>query len=334
MADPHVIERTADATVVRTGDNGQRLRIPNLLPILPIRNIVVFPGTAMPLNIGRQKSKNLVDEVMPREKLIGVVTQKNTESDNPDMADLNTVGVVATILKLFRLPDGNQSIIVHGLARFRVHAIEQHDPFLTGRIEILEETLAEGTNLDALVASVKQQANRVIELSPNLPEEAAQVLNSIPNPSALADFLAANLQVDVAEKQRLLEELDVEKRLRMVAARLATQLDLLELQSKIQKQVTENIDKTQRRFYLQEQLKAIRKELGEGDKTTGLSEVEELRKKLEAANPPELVMKEANRELSRLEGIPSASPEYGVIRTYIQILSELPWNVTTADKID
>src|ERR1051325_10262501 len=131
----------------------------------------------------------------------------------------------------------------------------------------------------------------------------------------------------------MLEELDVEKRLRMVAARLAMQLDILELQSKIQKQVTENIDKTQRRFYLQEQLKAIRKELGEGDKGGGLSEVDELRKKIEAANPPEPVMKEANRELGRLEGIPSASPEYGVIRTYLQILSELPWRVATQDKI-
>jgi len=132
----------------------------------------------------------------------------------------------------------------------------------------------------------------------------------------------------------MLEELDVEKRLRMVAARLATQLDILELQSKIQKQVTENIDKSQRRFYLQEQLKAIRKELGEGGEKGAASEVDELRKKLEAANPPEPVMKEALRELSRLEGIPSASPEYGVIRTYLQILSELPWNLSTQDKID
>src|ERR1700710_1294156 len=186
--------------------------------------------------------------------------------------------------------------------------------------------------LDALITSVRQQANRVIKLSPNTPDEAAQVLASITSPSALADFLAANLQADTQEKQRMLEELDVEKRLRMIAARLATQLDVLELQSKIQSQVKENIDKSQRRYYLQEQMKAIRKELGEGD-ATGSSEAKSLREKMDAAKLPELVMKEANRELNRLESIPSASPEYGVIRTWLQILSELPWQIQTEDKI-
>jgi len=328
-----IIERSDDGTVIRTGADGQRLKIPQALPILPIRNIVVFPGTVMPLNIGRAKSKALLEEVMPGDKLIGVITQKTSDAEDPDAPDLYSVGVVANILKLFRLPDGNQSIIVHGLTRFRLVGLEKKEPFLLGKIEILEEKTPQGANLDALLASVRGQANRVIELSPNTPDEASQVLNSITSPSALADFLAANLQTDVAEKQAMLEELDVEKRLRLVAARLATQLDILELQSKIQKQVTENIDKSQRRFYLQEQLKAIRKELGESDKGGG-SEADELRKKLEAANPPEPVMKEALRELSRLEGIPSASPEYGVIRTYLQILSELPWSISTQDKID
>ena len=182
------------------------------------------------------------------------------------------------------------------------------------------------------MASVRQQANRVIELSPNTPDEAAQVLNSIQQPSALADFLAANLQADSVDKQKLLEELDVEKRLRLLAGRLATQLDVLELQSKIQTQVKENIDKSQRRYYLQEQLKAIRKELGEAE--PGGGDVEGLREKLEQAKLPENVMKEAMREMARLDSIPAASPEYGVIRTYLQILSELPWAVETADIID
>ncbi len=334
MAESHVIERSPTSTIIRTGTNGQRLTVPNLLPILPIRNIVVFPGTVMPLNVGRQKSKNLLDEVMPGEKVIGVVTQKNSEVEDPQYSDLHTVGVACVILKLFKLPDGNQSIIVHGLTRFRLLELTQTDPFALGRIEVLEDLLLEGAPLDALVASVRQQANRVIELSPNTPDEAAQVLNSITNPSALADFLAANLQADTADKQLMLEELDVEKRLRMIAARLATQLDVLELQSKIQTQVKENIDRSQRRYYLQEQMKAIRKELGDGDSSGGGGEVEQLRTKLDAAKLPELVMKEANRELSRLESIPSASPEYGVIRTYLQILSELPWSLVTEDKID
>ncbi|HWB55033.1 MAG TPA: LON peptidase substrate-binding domain-containing protein, partial [Tepidisphaeraceae bacterium] len=333
MAETQIIERTPTATVIRTGTNGQVLNIPALLPILPIRNIVVFPGTVMPLNVGRQKSKNLLDEVMPGEKLVGVITQKNPETEDPQYADLNTVGVACSILKLFKLPDGNQSIIVHGLTRYRLLSIESNDPFTMGRIEVLEETMPTGTEIDALVASVRQQANRVIELSPNTPDEAAQVLNSIQQPSALADFLAANLQADAVDKQKLLEELDVEKRLQMLAARLATQLDVLELQNKIQSQVKENIDKSQRRYYLQEQLKAIRKELGEAE-PGGQNDVEGLREKLEQAKPPENVMKEANRELARLDTIPAASPEYGVIRTYLQILSELPWAVETTDKIN
>ena len=334
MSESQITERTATTTTIRTGTNGQKTVVPNTLPILPIRNIVVFPGTVMPLNVGRAKSKSLLDEVMPGEKMIGVCTQKNADVEDPAHADLNPIGVVCVILKLFKLPDGNQSIIVHGLARFRLTGLTQTEPFALGQVEVLEDVSTPGSALDALVNSVRQQANRVIELSPNTPDEAAQVLNSITNPSALADFLAANLQADTVEKQLMLEELDVEKRLRMIAARLATQLDVLELQSKIQSQVKENIDKSQRRYYLQEQLKAIRKELGEAEGGSGGGEVETLRTKLVAANLPELVMKEAERELGRLETIPSASPEYGVIRTYLQILSELPWSITTDDKID
>src|SRR4051812_28967267 len=333
MAETQVLERTPDATVVRIGGNGQQVTIPSTLPILPIRNVVVFPGTVMPLNVGRQKSKNLLDEVMPGQKMIGVVTQKNGEAEEPEYKDLNTVGVAASILKLFKLPDGNQSIIVHGLTRFRLLSLEQTEPFARGRIEVLEDHLVESPSLDALLNSVRQQANRVIELSPNTPDEAAQVLNSITNPSALADFLAANLQADALEKQKMLEELDVEKRIRMVAVHLANQLDRLELQNRIQSQVRENIDKSQRRYYLQEQMKAIRKELGEGD-PAGQSEVEGLRTKLEAAKLPEIVMKEATRELTRLEAIPSASPEYGVIRTWLQIVSELPWAIASEDHLD
>jgi ATP-dependent Lon protease len=330
---PLILERREDATIIRAGGNGQQIAVPKVLPLLPIRNIVVFPGTVMPLNVGRPKSKALLDEVMPGDKIIGVVTQRNADVEDPAQADLHTVGVVAMILKLFKLPDGNQSIIVHGLARFRLKEIARAEPFAQGVIEIVEDFTPQRPELDAMVASVRQQANRVIELSPNTPDEAQQVLNSIPTPSALADFLAANLQAEVGEKQRMLEELDVERRLQLVAARLATQLDVLELQSRINSQVKENIDKSQRRYYLQEQLKAIRRELGEGD-PSGQSEAETLRGKLDAAKLPANVMKEADRELQRLETIPSASPEYGVIRTYLQLLSELPWTISSTDKLD
>src|ERR1700744_3968919 len=212
MAETQIIERAPTKTVIRTGSNGQTLNIPTLLPILPIRNIVVFPGTVMPLNVGRQKSKNLLDEVMPGEKLIGVVTQKNADVEDPAFGDLHTVGVACMILKLFKLPDGNQSIIVHGLSRFRLNNLTQTDPFAMGHVDVLEDMLEPGPGMEALIASVRQQANRVIELSPNTPDEAAQVLNSITNASALADFLAANLQAETIDKQTMLEELNVEKR--------------------------------------------------------------------------------------------------------------------------
>src|SRR5437868_7269659 len=174
MAETQVIERSPTGTTIRTGQNGQKLVVPNSLPILPIRNIVVFPGTVIPLNVGRQKSKNLLDEVMPGEKLIGVITQRNSEVEDPKQEDLYAMGVVCMILKLFKLPDGNQSIIVHGLARFKLLSIDQNDQFTTGKIEIVEDQLKPGAEMDALIASVRQQANRVIELSPNTPDEAAQ----------------------------------------------------------------------------------------------------------------------------------------------------------------
>src|SRR6185369_4321587 len=159
MAETQVIERSPTGTTIRTGTNGQRLVIPTSLPILPIRNIVVFPGTVMPLNVWRQKSKNLLDEVMPCDKVIGVVSQKNSEGEDPQYGDLHPVGVAAMILKLFKLPDGNQSIIVHGLTRFRLLSLDQTDPFAVGKIEIIDDVLHEGPGLDALLASVRQQAN-------------------------------------------------------------------------------------------------------------------------------------------------------------------------------
>src|SRR5881392_4177422 len=203
MSESQIIERSPTATVIRTGTNGQQITIPSTLPILPIRNIVVFPGTVMPLNVGRQKSKNLLDEVMPGDKVIGVVTQRNADVEDPKLEDLHQVGVAAMILKLFKLPDGNQSIIVHGMARFRLLELERTDPFALAKIEVLEDKITPSPAMDALVASVRAQANKVIELSPNTPDEAQQVLSSITNPSALADFLAANLQAEPSDQQQM-----------------------------------------------------------------------------------------------------------------------------------
>ena len=329
--DAGVVKGTATISV---GGNGQRIAIPETLPILPLRNLVVFPGTVMPLNIGRPKSKALLEEVMSGDpKLIGVVAQKEPDEEEPGEDGMFRIGTVCMILKLFRLPDGNQSIIVHGHNRFRLHALSQTDPFHAGHVEVLEDVNPDDPETGALVGGVREQARRLIELSPNTPDEAQQVLDNIQTPGALADFLAANLPGDLGDRQTVLETLAVGRRLRIVAERLAKQLDVLELQDKIQTQVKSNIDKTQRRFFLQEQMKAIRKELGDIDEGPG-NDAEELRERLEEAGLPEAVMKEANRELNRLESIPQASPEYGVIRTYLEIMSELPWNKSSEEQID
>jgi ATP-dependent Lon protease len=333
MNEPLIISRNDQHTTIRSGPNGQTVNVPHVVPILPIRNLVVFPGTVMPLNIGRPKSKALIDDVMPGDKIVGVISQKNPDVDDPTSGDLYPVGVICTILKLLKLSDGNQSIIVHGLARFRIVSTEQDMPFQRATIEILDDVSPAGPEIEALMASIKQQATRVVELSPNTPDEVQQVIAAINTPSALADFLAANINADVAEKQKLLEDLDVERRLKMVALKLAHQLDMLELQSKIQTQVKESIDKNQRRYYLQEQIKAIRRELGEAD-VDGNTEVENLRKKLLRAKLPDNVQKEADRELGRMENLPQASPEYGVIRTYLQIIADLPWSEQTVDRIE
>jgi ATP-dependent Lon protease len=335
MAEFQIIEKTESLTKLRAVGSGQEVSVPNRLAILPVKNVVMFPSMFLPLELG----KELLEEVMAGDKVLGIITQKNPENLKPDgrkpgMEDVYPVGVICVVHKLMRRKEQSQSIVV-GLVRFKLLSVEKTEPFMVGRVEVLQETMTPGTALDALAASVRQQAQRLIELSPGVPDEAAEALANSTTPTSLADFLAAILPPgQLTDKQRLLEELDVEKRLSGLATLLASQLDVMELQSRINDQVKENIDKSQRRYYLQEQMKAIRKALGDGESGGDGSEAAELKAKLEAAKLPEAVMKEATRELERLENIPNASPEYGVIRTYLQILAELPWAVETTDKID
>ncbi|HUB24043.1 MAG TPA: LON peptidase substrate-binding domain-containing protein, partial [Tepidisphaeraceae bacterium] len=259
MAEFEIIEKTDATTTLKAVGSGQQLKVPSQLPILPLKNIVLFPGAVMQLDV----PKALLEEVMLGEKVFGVIAQKNNEAQSPTMDDLYSVGVVCVVLKLFRMRDSTQAVIVHGLTRFRLLSIAQSEPYLSAKVEVLAETSPTGTEIEALVNSVRQQAARMIELTPDAPEEAGQVLSNITSPSLLADFLASNLpKGQVSERQRLLEEFDIEKRLRSLAAIMASQLDVMELQSRINDQVKENIDKSQRRYYLQEQMKAIRKELG------------------------------------------------------------------------
>ncbi len=307
-------------------------RIPDELAVLPIRGMVLFPGTVVPLAIGREKSKRLLDSILPDQKVIAAVCQKDRDVENPSSEAIYNFGTAAMVLKLLRADEGGQTIIIHGLARIRIKQWIASEPYFRAQIAVAEEKLSPSDEIEALTVSARNLAMRVIELSPNIPDEAIVVLNNIDQPGALTDFLATNLQIDIAAKQKLLEELDVEKRLRNIGLELQHQVEILQLSQKIQDQVKARITKSQREFFLTEQLKAIQTELGQLDEKS--SEVKELRKRIKAAGMGEQVESEVMRELDRLEKIPTASPEYNVIRTYLDWMTELPWSKTTEDKLD
>ncbi len=312
--------------------NNQQLKVPEVIGILPIRNAVVYPGTVTPLAVGRTRSKALLDETTPNESVIGLLTQRNPETDHPDFDDLYSIGTTANVLKVIKMPQGSMHIVVHGLSRFKIIERIATEPCLKAKIQLLDVETKLTKKLQALIVNVRQTAHRVIALSPNVPEEAAVILENIEDPSALADFLAANLSLKIDEKQQLLEEFDPVKRLEKISLALATQLEVLELSHKIQGRVRQSVEKNQREYFLQEQLKAIQTELGAEDART--EEIKQLKKNIKKAKMPEKVHAEALRELDRLSKIPPVSPEYSVIRTYLDWLCELPWSIQTDDRLD
>jgi len=312
--------------------NNNQFKLPDEIGILPIRNAVVFPGTVTPLAVGREKSKALLNDTVPNKSVIGLVTQFNADKDNPGFKDIYTVGTAATVLKVIKMPQGSMHIIVHGVARFKITKRLTTKPYLKAKVQLLESKKRMTKKLQAMIVSVRHAANRVISLSPNVPEEASVLLENIEDPSALADFLAANLNLQIPDKQQLLEELDPGKRLERISLALANQLEVLELSHKIQGKVRDSVDKNQREYFLQEQLKAIQTELGKDDGRG--EEIQQLKKNIKNAKMPTKVQAEAMRELDRLSKIPPASPEYSVIRTYLDWVCELPWSIQTEDRLD
>ena len=311
--------------------NGEFI-LPETLPILPLRNVVAYPGTVTPLAIGRDASRELILEAKPNDTIIGLVTQKDADIDDPDFSDIYSVGTAASILKIIKMPQGPIHVVVHALSRFKIKKPLSVDPYLEAEVEALEVKSRFTKRLHALMVTVRQTAQRVIELSPNVPEEAAVLLENIDHPSAMADFLAANLNLSIQEKQGLLEQLNATKRLEFISVALANQLEVLEMSHKIQGRVRESIDKSQREYFLQEQLKAIQSELGDGD--AQVDEIKLLTKNIKNARMPKKVEVEVLRELGRLAKLPSASPEHSVIRTYLDWTCELPWSKSTQDQLD
>jgi ATP-dependent Lon protease len=303
-----------------------------VIGILPIRNTVAYPGTIIPLTVGRPGSKALLAEADRNRVTIGLLTQRRAEVDNPGFDDLYSIGTTASVLKTIKMPQGSVNIFVHGIARFQVVERIATKPYLKARVKLLSVKTRMTKQLQALMVSVRQTANRMISLSPNVPEEASVLLENIEDPSALADYLAANLNMETAQKQEFLEELDPVRRLEKISVVLAHQLEVLELSHKIQGRVRESIDKSQREYFLQEQLKAIQSELGQQDVRT--EEIKELKQNITKARMPKNVEEEALRELDRLSKMPSVSPEYSVVRSYLDWVCELPWSLQTTDLLD
>lgn len=309
-------------------------RIPEELSILPVREFVVFPGTVLPLTVTRAASIKLLDETLSRTKVIGLLTQRDATKENPEPQDLYHVGTAALVLKLLRQADDRVLMIVQGIRRFAIRKIIATEPYLRAEIDLPESILPPPDNeWHAEFHNLRDSAARLLDLTPDAPEQAATVVRSIDDPGQLADFLAPNLDVPVAQKQALLEELDVRKRVRAVQTSVSAQLEIALIQERLQKDVQSQFGDAQRKAYLRGQLKAIQRELGEGD--TGADEqIVQLRTRLEEAKPPAEVLAQAERELKRLEFIPPASPEYSVIVSYVEIIAELPWSKMSEDNLD
>ena len=322
-----------DATAMGGAAAGSAQQIPDVLSILPLRSFVVFPGTILPLTVGRAASIKLLDETLPQTKIIGLLTQRDETKEDPQSQDLYSIGTAAIVLKLIRQSDDHLIIVVQGLRRFALRKITTTAPYLRAEVDLLNSKLPRATKeWEATFRNLRDSAAKLLELTPDVPEQARAAVLSIEDPEQLADFLAPNLNVDTAQKQAILEELDVEKRLATVQTAISAQLEIAQIQQKLQQDVQSQFSDAQRRAYLREQMKAIQRELGE--EAGAADQIERLRKRLEEATPPDDVLAQADRELKRLDVIPPASPEYSVIVSYVETIAELPWSKLSQDNLD
>jgi ATP-dependent Lon protease len=311
------------------------LTIPSELPVLPLRDTVLFPNSFMPLAVAREASVRLIDEATSTGRMIAVFTQREASVEEPSQEDLYPVGTATHIHKMFKLPDGSLRLIVQGLARVKLDRLVQTRPYLRAAISAAEEVLRDEDHLeiDALQRNIKSNFQQVVSLSPLLSDDLQALSANITDPGKLADFIASSLTtIGTPVKQEVLETLDIRARMDVLNRLLIKELEVLELGSKIQSQVQSEVGKNQREYFLREQLKAIQKELGEGDDQA--KEIDELRDKIDAAGMPEGVKKEALRELDRLSKMPVAAAEYTVSRTYLDWLVAVPWAKRTEDSID
>ena len=306
--------------------------LPDALPVLPLRETVTFPEALTPLAVGQERSVKLVNDVLSGNRMLAMVASKDAENDSPGPDDLHTVGVAGTVARMMKVPDGTLRILVQGGERISLNDFVATEPYLIARIDSVPDSLVPSPELEALSRNVQNTFSEIIEQIPYLPEELQLAVANMDDPAALSHLIAGALRIPVEEKQELLEQVDVTKRLRRLSEILTRELEVVKLGTKIQSQVESEMDKGQREYFLRQQLKAIQEELGEGDEQQ--AEIAELRERIEAAELPEEPRRQAERELGRLEKLPPAAAEYGVIRTYLEWIVDLPWSKETEDDLD
>ena len=309
-----------------------RTTLPEALPVLPLRDSVPFPETLTPLAIGQERSIKLVNDVLGGNRMLAMVAGRDPENENPGPDQLYDVGVAGVVARMLKVPDGTLRILVHGAQRVRIGDFIATDPYLVARIEEAPDELVPSPELEALTRNVGATFSHIIEELPYLPEELQMAVANLDDPSELAHMIAGALRIKTEEKQQLLEEVNVARRLRRLSEILAREQELVEIGTRIQTQVQSEMEKGQREYFLRQQLKAIQEELGEVDETQ--AEAKELRQQIEQANLPEHAMKQAERELQRFERLPPQAAEHGVIRTYLEWLASLPWSRSTEDNLD
>ncbi|MEO7316827.1 MAG: endopeptidase La [Ginsengibacter sp.] len=312
-------------------DQNDDQEIPAEIPLLPLRNTVLFPGVVIPITVGRDKSIKAVNEAYKGDKLIGVVSQKDSQVEEPAIADLVDVGTIAKIIKMIKMPDGGTTVIIQGKKRFRTDEITSEDPFFKAKITVLiDEGIKDDEDFDVMVSSIKELSGQIIQLSPNLPSEANILLRNIENPAFLIHFVSSNLNTNIVDKQKLLEIDNVKERAEVLMSLLQTELQYAELKNKVTNKTRSELDKQQKDYFLQQQMKAIKEELG----SDNVAEVKEMQKKAEAKKWP-LAAKEAfNKGAEKLERMHPSTPDYSVIYNHLDLMLDLPWEEYTKDSYD
>jgi ATP-dependent Lon protease len=308
------------------------IEVPAELALLPLRNTVLFPGVVLPITVGRDKSIKAVNDAYKTDKLIGVVAQKDSNVEDPAIKDLEQIGTVAKIVKLIKMPDGGTTVIIQGKSRFMIESVFTEDPYFKARIKKLEEEESpKDADFDAYVSNIKDLATEIIQLSPNIPTEASIILRNIENPSFLIHFVSSNLNTDIKDKQRLLELNHIRERADMLMKLLQKELQFAELKNKVTTKTRTELDKQQREYFLQQQMKSIKEELG-GD--SNVQEIKEMQKKAETKKWPAAAKEMFKKGAEKLERMHPSTPDYSVVYNHLDLMLELPWETYTEDHYD